>query len=82
MVTAWDKSRGATGEHGEPFPDEVDRSGTGTVYYVEGWYGGEPMDREDYLAWEREALGGSDRLILEFLPLTEGNVADLESGNA
>lgn len=40
------------------------------------------MDREDYLAWEREALGGSDRLILEFLPLTEGNVADLESGNA
>lgn len=82
MVTAWDKSRGATGEHGEPFPDEVDRSGTGTVYYVEGWYEGEPMDREDYLAWEREALGGSDRLILEFLPLTEGNVADLESGNA
>ena len=82
MVTAWDKSRGATGEHGEPFPDAVDRSGTGTVYYVEGWYEGEPMDRADYLAWEREALEGSDRLMLEFLPLTEENIAALEGGNA
>lgn len=79
MVTAWDKSRCPTGEHGEPFPDEIDRSGSGTVYYVGGWYEGEPMDREDYLAWEREALEGSDRLMLDFLPLTEENIASLES---
>ena len=36
------------------------------------------MDRADYLAWEREALEGSDRLLLDFLPLTEENIASLE----
>lgn len=77
MVTSWDEIRG-TGEHGEPFPEEADRSGTGTVYYVDGWYEGEPMDRADYLAWEREALENSDRLLLDFLPLTEENIASLE----
>ena len=77
IVTSWDKIRG-TGEHGEPFPEEADRSGTGTVYYVDGWYEGEPLDRADYLAWEREALEGSDRLMLDFLPLTEENIASLE----
>lgn len=77
IVTSWDEIRGA-GEHGEPFPEDADRSGTGTVYYVDGWYEGEPMDRSDYLAWEREALEGSDRLLLDFLPLTEENIASLE----
>ena len=77
MVTSWDEIRG-TGEHGEPFPEEADHSGTGTVYYVDGWYEGEPMDRADYLAWEREALENSDRLLLDFLPLTEENIASLE----
>lgn len=80
IVTSWDKIRG-TGEHDEPFPEEVDRSGTGTVYYVDGWYEGKPMDRADYLAWEREFLEDSDRLLLEFLPLTEENIAAVESGN-
>lgn len=80
IVTAWDKIRG-TGEHGEPFPEEADRSGTGTVYYVGGWYEGDPLDRADYLAWEREVLGDSDRLMLDFLPLTEENIAALEHGD-
>lgn len=80
IVTSWDKIRG-TGEHGEPFPEEADRSGTGTVYYVDGWYEGEPLDRADYLAWEREALEGSDRLMLQFLPLTEENITEMEHGS-
>lgn len=78
-VMAWDKSRRATGEHGEPFPEETDRSGTGTVYYVgSGWYEGEPMDEADYLAWEREALENSDQLTLRFYALTEENIAAIE----
>lgn len=77
IVTSWDEIL-ATGEHGEPFPKEADRSGTGTVYYVDGWYEGEPLDRADYLAWEREALGDSPRLMLDFLPLTEENIASME----
>lgn len=81
MVAAWDKRRQATGYNGEPFPDEIDRSGTGTVYYVGGWYEGEPMDRADYLAWEREALEGSGQLTLRFLPLTEENIAAIENGS-
>lgn len=81
MVTAWDGHSHPTNYDGEPFPEEIDRSGTGTVYYVEGWYEGDPMDRADYLAWEREALEGSDRLMLDFLPLTEENIASLEGGS-
>ena len=80
-VMAWDKDRRATGEHGEPFPEEVDRSGAGTVYYVgSGWYEGEPMDEADYLAWEQEALEGSAQLTLRFYALTEESIAAMEYG--
>lgn len=79
MVAAWDRRYHATDYDGRPFPDEIDRSGTGTVYYVGGWYDGEPMDRADYLAWEREALEGSEQLTLQFFTLTEENIAAIEN---
>lgn len=79
-VMAWDKRYHAEGYGGEPFPDEADRSGTGTVYYVGGWYDGEPMDLADYLAWEQEALEGSEQMILRFFSLTAENIAALENG--
>lgn len=81
LVYSWEKRIRGTNDNGEPFPDELDRSGTGVIYYVEpdGWDDSNPMDREDYLAWEREALEGSEQLTLRFLPLTEENIASLES---
>ena len=80
IVHAWDKSLRSTNEWGESFPDTADRSGTGTVYYVEpdGWEESSPMDEADYLAWEEEALAGSPQLTLSFLPLTRESIAALE----
>lgn len=60
----------------------ADRSGTGTVYYVEqpdGWYESDPMDQMDYVAWEAEALEQSQRLTRCFFPLTEENIMALEN---
>lgn len=82
MVMAWDKSFSTANDAGQPFPDGADRSGTGTVYYVEqpdGWYESDPMDQMDYVAWEAEALEQSQRLTLRFLPLTEENIMALEN---
>lgn len=81
IVYSWEKKIRAVNDRGEPFPDELDRSGAGVIYYVEpdGWNDSNPMDRADYLAWEREALGDSEQLTLQFLPLTEENIAAIEN---
>lgn len=81
IVYSWEKKIRAVNDRGEPFPDELDRSGAGVIYYVEpdGWNDSNPMDRVDYLAWERETLGDSEQLTLQFLPLTEENIAAIEN---
>lgn len=78
---SWEKRIRPTNDAGQPFPDQLDRSKTGVIYYVEpdGWDDSNPMDQEDYLTWEAEALEGSAQLTLPFVPLTEENIAALET---
>ena len=81
IVYSWEKRIHPTNDAGQPFPDQLDRSKTGVIYYVEpdGWDDSNPMDQEDYLTWEAEALEGSAQLTLPFVPLTEENIAALEA---
>ncbi len=81
IVYSWEKRIRPTNDAGQPFPDQLDRSKTGVIYYVEpdGWDDSNPMDQEDYLTWEAEALEGSAQLTLPFVPLTEENIAALET---
>lgn len=81
IVYSWEKRIRPTNDAGQPFPDQLDRSKTGVIYYVEpdGWDDSNPMDQEDYLTWEAEALEGSAQLTLPFVPLTEENIAALEA---
>lgn len=55
------------------YPREVDRSGAGTVYYVDG----APMDQADYQAWEAGWMGDAWELPLEEWSLTADHVAAL-----
>ena len=61
------------------YPDEVDISQTGTVYYIgeEGW-GTEPMDESDFLKWLEENHGNGKEREIPFLSLTEENIKEIE----
>lgn len=80
FVYSWEKGIHPTNDTGEPFPDQLDRSKTGILYYVEsgGWDDSTPLDQADYLTWEKAVLEDSPQRSLSFLPLTEENIAALE----
>jgi len=69
---------------GEEYPDDVDVSGTGRVYYVNlaRSSGGEPAgariwDSKEYDAWLDSVLGQARELELPYQALTEENIANL-----
>lgn len=63
----------------ERYPDKVDVSGTGTVYYVgvDAW-GTTPIDEVDYLVWLEANHGDSAELEIEYLLFTEENIVTIE----
>ncbi|MDD6189234.1 MAG: hypothetical protein PUB32_06650 [Clostridiales bacterium] len=84
MVDAWDKSVSETYQD-QAFPDEVDISGTGVVYYImtEGVYDtSHPVDIAEYNAWLSKYIGYSDERLLPYVSLTEENILQLESSQA
>ena len=81
-VDAWDKSVRETNDEGQPFPTEIDKSGTGIVYYIRT--GGEaefgaPVDQAEYLAWLDSVLAGAHELEIPYLYLNSENVALLRT---
>ena len=83
MVDAWDRSLRDTNEAGEPFPAEVDVSGTGVVYFVmtgKEYDTSHPVDAADYEAWEQSVLGGAEKLDVVYREMTADNIARLRSG--
>ena len=82
MVDAWDRSLRDTNEAGEPFPAEVDVSGTGVVYFVmtgKEYDTSHPVDAADYEAWEQSVLGGAEKLDVVYRKMTADNIARLRS---
>lgn len=81
-VDAWDKSVRDTNEEGQPFPAEIDKSGTGIVYYIRT--GGEsefgtPVDQAEYSAWLDSIIGSAKELQIPYADLTEENIAMLRA---
>lgn len=74
-VDSWNKSYREKG-----FPDDVDTSGTGVVYYVnvDRYSGGQPISEEDYLAWMKPYLNGASELSITYQPLSEENIATVD----
>ncbi len=79
MVDAWDKSLEA-GIEGDPFPDNIDESGTGFVYYIhsvaqdEGFKDVDPVDASVYKEWLNVHLGDATEIKVKYLDLSEQNI--------
>ena len=75
-VDAWDRSVSGTDAEGNEFPEEIDVSGAGTVYYItpDGEDTGEPVDQAEYDAWVDSWKDGAQELEIPWLKLTDGNI--------
>jgi hypothetical protein len=82
MVDAWDKNYGGSDDQDNPFPSDIDISGTGYVYYImkDGQYDtSNPVDASEYNAWISSYLGDASEIQIEYMDLTEENVSLLRS---
>lgn len=80
MVDAWDRQLSETDYENRQFPEEVDKSKTGVVYYImtDGSYDtGNPVDLADYDKWIDTCIGNASELPIQYLNLTEENVSRL-----
>lgn len=82
MVDAWEKGFAAQDWQGKPFPDDVDKSGTGVVYYIMTNGAQEavaPVDASVYDAWYTSCLGGASARVIQYAALTRENLAAIGS---
>jgi len=78
MVDAWDKNY--PGVDDQPFPSDIDKSGTGFVYYImeDGQYDtSHPVDASEYNEWLNSYLEDAKEIEVRYMDLTEENVRTL-----
>ena len=81
-VDTWDKSFSEEWDEGQPFPDELDADGDGTLYQL--CDGGEPTydyadykyNKADYEAWYGELMDGAEEISLPWRPMAHESYAD------
>ena len=81
LVDAWDRQlseeESAVWAGVPPFPEELDTSGTGFLYYImeNGSYHQDlPVDASVYEAWLAQYLGGASELPLTYYSLTQETI--------
>lgn len=80
MVDAWDSTLGDR-YYDMFFPHDVDRSGTGVVYYVmepRNYDLSAPMDAADYNEWVQTWMENADEIEISYLDLNADNLMDLQ----
>lgn len=80
MVDAWDKNylRSETDNQNNPFPNDIDKSGTGLVYYImkAGRYDyTHPADVSEYNEWVNSNLKDASKIQIHYMDLTEENIS-------
>ncbi|MEY8352969.1 hypothetical protein AALB39_06360 [Lachnospiraceae bacterium 54-53] len=83
MVDAWDKNLTGTDNQNNPFPSDVDTSGTGFVYYImeNGEYDDtHPVDASEYNAWINTYIGDASEIQIQYMDLTEKNISQIKNG--
>lgn len=82
MVDAWDKSYRRTDDQNNPFPSDIDKSGTGFVYYLmeDGQYDNtQPVDASKYNAWVNAYIGDTLEMQIQYMDLTEENISQMRN---
>lgn len=84
MVDAWDKNyfRSEEDIKNNPFPSDIDKSGTGFVYYVmeDGKYDNtHPIDVSEYNEWIGAHIGDASKIHIQYKALTEENISQLKT---
>lgn len=80
MVDAWDGTMFSEDFEGNPFPEEVDVSHSGYVYYImeyANYNTDHPVDEAEYQAWREGWLQGAGELTVPYQDLTEENISNL-----
>lgn len=80
MVDAWDGTMFPEDFEGNPFPEEVDVSHSGYVYYIMDYGTCEtdhPVDEGEYQSWREGFLQGAGELAVPYQDLTEENISNL-----
>ena len=75
-VDAWDEALEIEG-----YPTEIDKSGTGFVYYITtdgNWTWEDPVDVTEYEAWLSPYLGEAEELAVPYAALTAENIHFLQ----
>ena len=81
MVEAWDKSLRDKDYEGNAFPDEVDKDGDLTVYYImdaDKYELKDPVDLKEYEKWFEAYRGDAEVIRLSYIELTEENITKLK----
>lgn len=81
MIDAWDKTVATSNYEGDKYPEDVDKSGDGIVYYVitDGDYDNRvPVSKEYYENWRRSYLDGAVEIKPEFIGFSEKNIEEIK----
>ncbi|MTI55651.1 hypothetical protein [Geosporobacter ferrireducens] len=84
MVDAWDKNYPGTDNQNNPFPSDIDKSGTGFVYYImkDGRYDNtHPVDASEYNEWVNAHIGDASEIQIQYMDLTEENISKIGNGS-
>ncbi len=76
-VDSWDKETFAEDFEGNPYPDDVDKDGIGTVYSIydgDAYTGSFVYCQADYDVFLADLIGDANEIILDWKNLTEENI--------
>ena len=75
-LDSWDKSVNPESFNGESFPDNIDISSTGTIYYINNFVSGEEKtcDYFDYVKWFNSWNQCSPKLRINYEAYSEDNI--------
>ena len=83
MVDAWDKNYPGADNENNPFPSDIDKSGTGFVYYImqDGQYDNtHPVDASEYNEWVNAHIGDASEIQIQYMDLTEEKISQIRNG--
>lgn len=74
QVNMWSKAVDTVDFKGDPYPDDIDAEGAGTVFILSRQGKVETISQSDYEEWLASVLGDSEPQEIPYQPMTEQNI--------